>query len=139
MPELEVAFVPFSPVGRGIFGSEPPDPNQFADGDFRKNTPRFIEPNFSANITKVEQFKTLAADLGTTSIALSIAWCLKRGHHLIPIPGTRTAQHLAELARGGEFVMTDEIMDQIELVLPVGWAHGDRYTVEQWNGPERYC
>lgn len=137
--ELGVTFVPFSPIGRGMFGTEPPDPGQFSDSDFRKYTPRFSEPNFSYNVRRLEAFKSLASDLGTTSIALSMAWCLKRGDHLIPIPGTRTAIHLAEIAAGSEFAMTDEIMDEIERVLPVGWAHGDRYTKEQWIGPERYC
>lgn len=137
--ELGVAFVPFSPLGRGIFGTKTPDPSRFDDGDFRKNTPRFTEPNFSYNAQKVNAFKALATDLGTSSIALSIAWCLARGTHLIPIPGTRSKAHLAEIAAGSDFAMTPQIMADIERVLPVGWAHGDRYTTEQWNGPERYC
>lgn len=137
--ELGVAFVPFSPLGRGMFGSTAPDPAQFSDNDFRKNSPRFSEPNFSCNLEQVAPFKALAQDLGTTSIALSLAWCLARGDHLIPIPGTRTAEHLAEIAAGSAFAMTDDIMTEIERVLPVGWAHGDRYTAEQWKGPERYC
>lgn len=137
--ELGVAFVPFSPLGRGIFGTETPDPAQFSDNDFRKNTPRFSKPNFDFNVRKVEGFKALAADLGTPSIALAIAWCLAKGDHLIPIPGTRTAKHLAECAAGSSFKMTSEIMSEIERILPVGWAHGDRYTPAQWIGPERYC
>lgn len=137
--ELGVSFVPFSPVGRGIFASETPDPKQFSDSDFRSGTPRFSEPNFSYNVQKVEAFKALAADLGTTSIALAMAWCLARGEHLLPIPGTRTAEHLAECAAGSSFAMTDDVMQAIERVLPVGWAHGDRYTPAQWIGPERYC
>ncbi len=137
--ELGVAFVPFSPVGRGIFATRTPDLADFADNDFRKNTPRFSEPNFSYNVKQVEEFKTLAADHGTTSIALAIAWCLAKGDHLLPIPGTRTAEHLAECAAGSALNMTSELMSDIERVLPVGWAHGDRYTPAQWIGPERYC
>lgn len=137
--ELGVAFVPFSPVGRGIFGTKTPDPAQFSDTDFRKDSPRFSEPNFTCNVEQVEKFKAFAADLGTSSIALAMAWCLARGDHLIPIPGTRTAAHLAECAAGSAFAMTDDIMAEIERILPVGWAHGDRYTRAQWLGPEGYC
>ncbi len=137
--ELGVAFVPFSPVGRGIFATKTPDPAQFSDNDFRRDTPRFTEPNFGYNIGKVKAFKALAADLGIPSIALAIAWCLAQGGHLIPIPGTRTAKHLTECAAGSSFEMTREIMSEIERILPVGWAHGDRYTEAQWIGPERYC
>lgn len=137
--ELGVAFVPFSPVGRGMFSSITPDPAQFEDSDFRKNSPRFSEPNFSYNAARIAEFKSFAADHGTTPVALAMAWCLERGDHLIPIPGTRTAAHLAECVAGSEFAMTDAVMAGIERVLPVGWAHGDRYTASQWVGPERYC
>lgn len=137
--ELGVAFVPFSPLGRGIFGATPPDPTKFPNTDFRKNNPRFCEPHFSHNLKKISEFKVLAKELGTTPIALAVAWCLAKGEHLIPIPGTRTAEHLADCAAGASFKMNNEIMAQIEEVLPVGWAHGDRYSVAQWIGPERYC
>jgi aryl-alcohol dehydrogenase-like predicted oxidoreductase len=137
--ELGVAFVPFSPLGRGIFGTEVPDPTTFSEGDFRYNTPRFTEPNFSRNVAKVAEFKALAADLGTTSITLAMAWCLARGEHLLPIPGTRSSEHLRECAASSEFPMTDDIMAKIDEVLPVGWAFGDRYTRLQWLGAEGYC
>lgn len=137
--ELDVAFVPFSPVGRGIFGTKTPDPSQFEDTDFRKANPRFVEPNFSYNAEKVKGFKAYAADLGTKPITLSLAWCLARGDHLIPIPGTRSADHLAECAAASDFQMTDAIKAEIEKTLPVGWAHGDRYTRTQWHGVENFC
>jgi aryl-alcohol dehydrogenase-like predicted oxidoreductase len=137
--ELGVAFVPFSPVGRGIFAAPPPDPASFADSDFRKGTARFSEPNFSANLAMIAPFHAYAADHGTSAITLAMAWILARRPHLIPIPGTRTAAHLAECAAGADFPMTDAIMAEIEAILPVGWAHGDRYTEGQWQGPEKYC
>ncbi len=137
--ELGVAFVPFSPLGRGIFGATELDPAGFGDNDFRKGTERFSEPNFSLNMAKVREFRAFAADHGASAITLAIAWCLARGPHLIPIPGTRSAEHLAECAAGSDFAMTDAVMAGIERILPVGWAYGDRYTPTQWVGPERYC
>jgi len=137
--EPGVAFVPFSPLGRGIFALNTPDPTTFTDNDFRKGTPSFTEPNFQNNVTKVQAFKTLAKDLGTHLVTLAIAWSLYRGPHLIPIPGTRSAKHLAQCAAASSFPMTNDIMADIETVLPVGWAHGDRYTTQQWVGPEGYC
>lgn len=137
--ELGVAFVPFSPVCRGIMGANPPDPAALPETSFLKYNPRFMEPNFSYNMQKVHEFQAFARELGTTAIVLCMAWVLARGPHLIPIPGTRTATHLEELAAGSDFAMTDEIMDRIEAILPVGWAHGDRYSRAQWKGPEGYC
>jgi aryl-alcohol dehydrogenase-like predicted oxidoreductase len=137
--ELDVSFVPFSPLGRGMFATLPPDPSTFEKGHFRTGTPRFTEPNFSHNVRQIEGFKALARDVGTSPISLAVAWCLAKGSHLIPIPGTRYAEHLSECVQGSQFNMTDEIMNQIEEVLPLGWAHGDRYSPEQWPGVEGYC
>lgn len=137
--DLGVAFVPFSPLARGMFAPNPPDPMTFKKGHFRIGTPRFSEPNFSHNVAQIDAFKALANDLDTSMIVLAVAWCLARGEHLIPIPGTRTAAHLTECVAGSTFAMTDEIMTAIEKALPVGWAHGDRYSPEQWPGVEGYC
>ncbi|WP_282127664.1 aldo/keto reductase [Roseobacter litoralis] len=136
---LGVAFVPFSPLGRGVFTPTPPDPATFEKGHFRTGTPRFSEPNFSHNMTFISQFQSLAQALDTSPATLAIAWCLAQGDHLIPIPGTRSAAHLAECVAGCSFEMTQEIKDAIDDILPIGWAHGDRYAPEQWPGVEGYC
>lgn len=137
--ELGTAFVAFSPMGRGIFAQETPDPATFAKTDFRYDTPRFSEPNFSRNVAKVNEFKALAADMGTTSPALAMAWVLARGDQMFSIPGTRSSEHLLQLVAGSELNLTDDDMAAIDKILPVGWAHGDRYTRAQWLGAEGYC
>ncbi len=134
-----VALVAYAPLGRGIFADRMPDPAAFADTDFRKRNPRFLPPHFDLNMARITAFKDYAADHGYSSAALALAWCLARGNHVIPIPGTRTPGHLAECAAGAGIGMTDTMMAEIEALLPVGWAHGDRYSDDQWNGPERYC
>jgi len=75
----------------------------------------------------------------TPAAALAIAWLLHQGEHVIPIPGTRSVSHFREFAVGTGLTLTDGDLEQIERVLPVGWAHGDRYNQDQWIGPERYC
>ena len=137
--ELGVAFVAFSPLGRGMLTSVTPDPQGFGESDFRRNTPRFSEPNFSFNLGYIERFKTYASDHDTTPAALAIAWCLARGKHILPIPGTRKADHLADCAAGVDLDLTDDMMAEIEAILPPGWAHGDRYSEAQRVGPEGYC
>ncbi len=137
--ELGTAFVAFSPMGRGIFSQQAPDPSTFENIDFRHQSPRFIEPNFSKNVAKVADFKALAADMGTTSPALAMAWVLARDDHLFSIPGTRTSEHLKQLTAGAQLSLSDADMAAIDRVLPVGWAHGDRYSRQQWLGAEGYC
>ena len=137
--ETGTAFVAFSPMGRGIFAQGTPDPASFAKSDFRHGSPRFTEPNFSKNVKQVDKFKTLAKDMGTTSPALAMAWTLARGEHVLPIPGTRSVEHIKQLTAGAVLKLSKDDLAMIDKVLPVGWAHGDRYSRQQWLGAEGYC
>jgi aryl-alcohol dehydrogenase-like predicted oxidoreductase len=106
---------------------------------FLKENPRFQEPNLSENIRLTAAFRDLAADLGTSAAGLSIAWLLHQQDNVIPIPGTRSPAHLRELCAGARLALGESDLAAIDSVLPVGWAHGDRYSAGQWVGPERYC
>ena len=137
--ELGTAFVAFSPVGRSLLTDKPHDSEKLQNIGFLKNNPRFMEPNLSANIAATEPFRALAKSHGLSAAGLAIAWLLHQGDHIIPIPGTRHISHLDEAIAGANFTITDEIASQINAILPIGWAHGDRYNLDQWWGPERYC
>jgi aryl-alcohol dehydrogenase-like predicted oxidoreductase len=134
--DLEVAFIPFSPLARGMLGDNPIAPP--TDG-FRSTNPRFTEPNFSANIAKINQFRTFCAQRGWSTPATALAWVLSRGPHLIPIPGTRSAAHLRQFAKGAQIALTAEDHAEINRILPVGFAYGDRYADHQTQAIERYC
>lgn len=137
--ELGVAFVAFSPLGRGIFGAATPDPSTFGNGDFRKSNPRFIEPNFSRNVAAIAPFKRFAANMNVSPAALALAWILQRGDHIIPIPGTRSAAHLRECAAASELHLSTNRLAEISQLLPPGFAHGSRYSDAQSVGKEDYC
>ena len=76
---------------------------------------------------------------GTSAAALAIAWLIHQGDHVIPIPGTRSPDHLREHCAGAKLDLDASALAAIEAALPVGWAHGDRYSDAQWIGPEKYC
>jgi aryl-alcohol dehydrogenase-like predicted oxidoreductase len=135
---LGTALVAFSPVGRAVLTNTPPTPERVAASDFLRVNPRFAEPNFAANRSQADRFRALAADMGTSAAALAIAWLLAQGPHVIPIPGTRSVPHLRELAAGADLELSAADLRRIDEILPVGWAHGDRYSAGQWIGPERY-
>jgi aryl-alcohol dehydrogenase-like predicted oxidoreductase len=137
--ELGTAFVPFSPLGRGVFGQGYPDPTAMAEGDFRRTLPRFREPDWTANRAAIDGFKAFATARGWTVSAAALAWVLSRGDNLIPIPGTRSAAHLAEWAGADEIVLSPDDLAQIDRLLPPGFAHGDRFNDEQAGLVERYC
>ena len=136
---LGTAFVAFSPVGRSLLTDKPHQGDKLKEVSFLQNNPRFMEPNLSANIKATAPFRALAADIGLTAAGLAIAWALDQDDHIIPIPGTRSVTHLEGLAAGATFTMTDEVRDALAEILPIGWTHGDRYSLAQWVGPEKYC
>ena len=137
--ELGVAMVAFSPVGRSLLTDNPIPRDRLATLPFLSANPRFMEPNLTENLRLTEAFRTLAAEMGTSAAALANAWLLAQGDHVIPIPGTRSVEHFRECVAGAELRLSAEDLARIEAVLPVGWAHGDRYSDDQWYGPERYC
>ena len=137
--ELGVTFVPFSPLARGMLTDSYPVPERFTEIDFRKNMPRFLEPNYSANCRLISGFQEFARSRGWNTTSTALAWVLDQGEHLVPIPGTRNAVHLKEWIGASEINFSDEDRSQIGKILPVGFAHGDRYSDEQIVGVERYC
>jgi aryl-alcohol dehydrogenase-like predicted oxidoreductase len=136
--QLGITFVPFSPLARGAFGTPMADPATFSPTEFRSRIPRFQPENWPHNLLKLQAFHAMAHDRGFTPAALALAWLLDRGPHLIPIPGTRSAEHLKAWATAPEIDLTDEDRAEIDRLLPVGWAWGDRYDDAQASTVERY-
>lgn len=137
--ETGCTLVAFSPVGRSLLTDRPHDAAKVAGLPFLAQNPRFMAPNLDANIAITDRFRALAAEMGLPAAALAIGWLMARGEHVLPIPGTRSVAHLNELVQGARLQLSPADLALIDAVLPVGWAHGDRYSVDQWNGPERYC
>lgn len=137
--EIGAAFVPFSPLGRGIFTGTLPAGMTFGKHDFRNGNPRFVEPNYSANLKALEALQAFAKKKGATGGQISLAWVIAQGEHIIPIPGTRYAKNVRENAAAADIVLSKDDLAELERLLPAGFAHGDRYSVSQYVGPERYC
>ena len=94
--ELDVTFVPFSPVGRGYLADKPLDPDGFDEDDLRHTFPRFREPHFSENLELLTRLRQYAVDLGCTAAQLAVAWTLAQDHSSVPIPGTTNLAHLED-------------------------------------------
>lgn len=137
--DLGVAFVAFSPLGRGIFGRTPCDPALFTPGDFRRSIPRFQPDHWPRNLPIIRAFHDWAAQRGLSTPAVALAWVLSRGKHVIPIPGTRYADHVADWAQAATMTLMPEDLDAIDSLLPPGWADGDRYNTAAAMDVERYA
>lgn len=137
--ELGIAFIPFSPLARGMFGETSVNPQQMAENDWRRTNPRFTEPNYSANAAQIDGFRQFCHAKGWAVSAGALAWVLDQSPDMIPIPGTRTAAHLNEWLGAVDIQMSDADRAEIARLLPPGFAHGDRYGDAQMAGVERYC
>lgn len=137
--ELGTTFVAFSPLARGMLADTFPDPAHFPNGDFRTPNPRFIEPNYSENCAALRPFQAFCQSRGWSTSAVALAWLLDQEDHILPIPGTRSAEHLRELATGATIRLSDADRSEIDRLLPPGFAHGARYSAAQQAGNEQYC
>jgi len=137
--ELGTSLVAFSPVGRSLLTDSPIGYDAAQELGFLRSNPRFVQPNHAFNIAATDRLRTLAREMGEPTAALAVAWLLAQAEHILPIPGTRSVAHLRELIRGAELRLSETELAAIDAALPVGWAHGDRYSEAQSGGPERYC
>ena len=136
--EVQTTFVAFSPLGRAFFTGKLMDVETFPAGDYRANNPRFLGLNWRRNRDKLVGYLDYARSRGVSPAALATAWTLAKAPHIVPIPGTRTPEHLREFAAGGDIDLSAAEVAEIERRLPVGFAAGERYPGTRWVGIETY-
>ncbi len=125
--ELDIGFVSYSPLGRGFLTGQYRSPNDLPEDDARRNHPRFQGENFEKNLLLVKHIEALAEAKEVTPAQLALAWVLAQGEDIVPIPGTKTTSRLEENAASVEIELTLRELQQIDELLPSGFAHGDRY------------
>jgi aryl-alcohol dehydrogenase-like predicted oxidoreductase len=125
--KLNITFVPFSPLSRGLF-SNSLDMSKFDDSDFRHQLPRFSGEHWENNRNLAKAFGELATNKGCTPAQLALAWLLARGEHIIPIPGTRHRIHLEENAGAADIIISQDDIEDIETLIKRFPNVGSRYT-----------
>jgi aryl-alcohol dehydrogenase-like predicted oxidoreductase len=126
--ELGIGFVAYSPLGRGFLTGRFTKPDDFEDDDFRRNHPRFQGENFQRNLDLVERVRAIAAEKDATPGQLALAWVLRRGEDIVPIPGTKQVRYLEENVAAADVELTDEDVARLDEVAPRGATAGDRYA-----------
>ncbi|GAB4098675.1 aldo/keto reductase [Sinomonas halotolerans] len=126
--ELGIAFVAFSPVGRGALGGVLRDPAGLPDWDFRRTVPRFDADHWPANLALLDRFGELAHDAGCTPAQLAIAWVLSRGEHVIALPGTRSAAHLDDDFAAGSLEVPADVLARAGELINERTVSGGRYS-----------
>ena len=127
---LGIAFVPYSPLGRGFLTGALKSPDDFAADDYRRLSPRFQGDNFAKNLLLVEQVQALAAAKGVTAGQLALAWVLAQGDYLIPIPGTKQRKYLEQNVAALEVKLSPSELAALEAIFPASAVAGQRYAEE---------
>ncbi|MGO9398343.1 MAG: aldo/keto reductase [Xanthobacteraceae bacterium] len=129
--ELNISFVAYSPLGRGLLTGAVAGQNDLAETDARRRHPRFAPENLSRNMGLVQRIEDVARAKKCTPGQLALAWLLARGEDIVPIPGTKRKARLAENIGALAVELTDSELAQISDAIPVGAAAGLRYPEAQ--------
>lgn len=138
--ELGIAFVAFSPLGRGALACAlagalagpgnggPDDAPVFSKGDIRAGMPRFAPPHWPANRALLARFAALAARAGVAPAQLALAWVLAQGPHVHAIPGTTRIAHLDENFATLSLEIAPEVLREAGELVNRASVSGPRYA-----------
>ena len=128
--ELGIGFVPYSPIGRGFLTGTITKFEDLPADDWRRTNPRFSKENFGQNFELVAEVQKLAAKINATPAQVALAWILKQGHDIVPIPGTKRVKYLEENSNSIHLKISPEQWAPLEAKLKTFKTHGDRYTAD---------
>ncbi|MDQ3602572.1 MAG: aldo/keto reductase [Actinomycetota bacterium] len=136
--ELDIGFVPYSPLGRGFLTGRWRSIEDMPEDDTRSaRFPRFAEENFKKNLELADRVREVADGKGITPGQLALAWLLAQGEDIVPIPGTKRRKYLEENAGAAGVTLTEDDLASIEEAMPRGSAAGERYSEEQMRAVGR--
>jgi len=125
---LGVGFVPYSPLGRGFLTGAIARPEDLAEDDYRRHSPRFQGENFERNLALARSVHEIAARIACTPGQLALAWVLAQGDDIVPIPGTKRVAYLDENAGATGVTLTADEVAWLAREAPPGAAVGGRYS-----------
>ncbi len=126
--ELNIAFVPYSPLGRGFLTGTITSTAAMSDKDFRKSNPRFQAGNIEENLKLADKVKQMAAAKSCAPAQLALAWLLAQGEQILPIPGTRRIKNLDSNIGAVDVELSEAELTEISRSFPAGAAAGGRYA-----------
>jgi aryl-alcohol dehydrogenase-like predicted oxidoreductase len=125
--DLGIAFVAYSPLGRGILTGQIKKFEDFEANDYRRFSPRFQGDNFQKNIELVHKIEEMAKKKNCSAAQLALAWVLAQDDNIFPIPGTKHIKYLDENMGALNVKLTAGELEEIDAIIPKGAASGTRY------------
>ncbi len=127
LEELGIGFVPYSPLGKGFLTGKIDEKTSFEPSDIRSTIPRFTPEARKANLALVDLLGKIAAHKQATPAQIALAWLLAQKPWIVPIPGTRTLDHLDENIGAASVKLTPDELREIESAASKITVQGARY------------
>jgi aryl-alcohol dehydrogenase-like predicted oxidoreductase len=128
---LGVAYVAYSPLGRGLLSAAIKRTADIPEDDRRRQHPRFQEGNLDHNLALVARIAEMAEKKGCTPAQLALAWVLAQGEDIVPIPGTKRLEYLEENLGALAVSLIGDDLARLDEAMPRGAAKGGRYPEAQ--------
>lgn len=125
--KLEVAFVAFSPLGRGFLSGLVKEESMLAGDDIRKGMPRFQKPHLQNNLPLLDVLQVMSQELDCNMAQLSLAWLLHQAKHIHLIPGTTDVSHLRDNIQSCEISLTTAQLTKLSDMFTHNCISGKRY------------
>ncbi|WP_240193960.1 MULTISPECIES: aldo/keto reductase [unclassified Gordonia (in: high G+C Gram-positive bacteria)] len=133
LDELGIGFIAYAPLARGFLTGAPRPAAGYERGDFRTFMEWWNKANYSSNLGIVERLTAIGESRGVSLPQLALSWVLAQGDFIVPIPGSRNPDRVAENIAAADLKLTDVDLRLISDAAPHG-AHGDRGTPSPWLG-----
>ena len=124
---LGIGLVAYSPIGRGLLAGRITDAAQLHQSDWRRSAPRFMGENLARNLELVQAIKKIAAPQGATPAQVALAWVLRQGRDIVPIPGTKHVRYVEENAHAADVALPESAWAQLSAALASFRPAGARY------------
>src|ERR1700704_3297586 len=135
--QLGIGLVPFAPLGRGFLTGAVKRAEEYPEGDFRRNDPRYQGENFDANMRAASAVRVIAERKGATPGQIALAWLLHKGDDIAPIPGTKRRRYLEENVGAANVSLNAEEMRILDATLSPEKVAGPRYNEKQMSMVDR--
>ena len=135
--ELGIGLVPFAPLGRGFLAGAVKRAEEYPEGDFRRNDPRYQGENFDANVRAAAAVREIAQRKHASPGQIALAWLLHKGSDIVPIPGTKRRRYLEENVGAAELSLSAAEMRTLDTTLSPEKVAGPRYNEKQMSMVDR--
>lgn len=125
--DLNIGFVPYSPLGRGFLTGQITSLDDLEEGDYRRRDPRYSPENFDQNLKLVDVVKEIASKHNCSAAQIALAWLMAQGEFIVPIPGSKRRATLEDSMAAVDVLLTQDDLTELEAAAPVGGTAGPRY------------